>query len=1386
MAEKYNYVKGCAKPKEGMPTLLLVAHTSGKNRFGGEHSFVDLLQGASKLNLNLYACLPDTVIPLDYAKRVAGFVSGMIIFKYAKWYSNNPPDQQAISIFMEIINKYKVDLVHVNTIINREPLIATRKCRVKSAVHIRELIDRDPDLANFIGMSPEQIISHVIKSADFIIANSKTTACTYPKPGKTFVLPNTVDLQAFDINNEIKDEIRIAMVSSNTPKKGLQDFVTLANECDRRNIEARFLLVGPCNEHVEELFGDKVFGPVPGNFHYGGYYSNPVQAIGMGNVIVNFSSFAESFGRTVLEAMASRRPVIAYDWGALPELVRDGRTGYLVPYKDIHAAVPIIKDLSENHELIRDVGEQARQVAVTGYNQELFTSELGRIYSAILETDITLHSGDGLVVSAGETTCGSKIATKERPGISIVILNLNGAHYLDRLLETFSWNNTYQPVELIIVDHASTDRTDSVVEKWSERLPIRYLKRNRNYTFSASNNYGVENAAYPDLLFLNNDIVYTTDMLPLAAAQLQDSSIGAVGVRLDDDCANLAPGELPAVQHVGIKFAWDEQWQFDRPYQLRLRTPVEAENVKSGLYPAVTGAFMLCRKDDFLAVGGFCEEYDYGYEDVDFCLQLWFQLGKRSLCINEFSLQHSEKASRKIVPTAVRARRESKNIKVFKRKTAEFDLGSGSWLTKDPVERPIPETVTIVVPVYNALEETMACLESLALHLDGADRVIVIDDCSTDSSVWPSLDKFGEAHSLFYCMRNDKNMGYTATVNKGIQMAKGDAVILNSDTMVTANWLAKLREAALSRENVATVTPLSNAAGAFSLPENNVNNPIPEGMTVDQVARLVEDESYRIRPAAPTGNGFCMYIRRKAIDALGLFDETGFPRGYGEENDFCQRAIRAGFVNLIDDATFIYHKRSASFGKSKNDILPASASLIEQRWPNYEKEVNEWLNDDPLTPFRKYLKNVLVGFRKLQLQHLSYGEKTMKILFVHHAGGGGVPLTNRDLLKYVSRHHRCYLLITGLTGWKLCEWFGGQENIIGEFEFKHRWRVDKPLEGERLTVLRDICNQISPDLVHVRHMIANHPDMIQVFKSFHLPVVISFHDFYTLCPTIHLVDKNLKYCSGLCAQTGGQCRADPYWFEGIPPLDMHFVRRWRETAASALALGDAFVMTSPTTREVMQEHYPFLEGPRIHIIEHGRDMQFYPWVSTPPVPGDPVQLLLFGSLGRNKGVKLIRDILEMSGRCEVEYHVHILGTADLRFDPLAYENCTYHGGYGREELPRLLAKLRPSLALIPSIWPETFCHTLTEAWAAGIPVLGSNLGAVGERINRLGGGWTLEPRSAAVWIDKIAEIAESPFEYESKRDQIRNIIFKSAADMAGEYIDLYHGVMGQAYSDSSR
>lgn len=227
--------------------------------------------------------------------------------------------------------------------------------------------------------------------------------------------------------------------------------------------------------------------------------------------------------------------------------------------------------------------------------------------------------------------------------------------------------------------------------------------------------------------------------------------------------------------------------------------------------------------------------------------------------------------------------------------------------------------VTVVVPIHDASDELRACLWALARNTTRDATLVLIDDASLDPGIDDQLSSASELENVAV-LRSTQNLGFSATVNRGLRAARGDVVLLNSDTEVGPRWLEQLVAAAYAAPATGSVTPLSDNAGAFSAPEVDIANAMPLALGPDDTARLVSRASGALRPLAPTGNGFCLYLRRSLIDAVGEMDVASFPRGYGEENDFCMRAGRLGWEHVVDDRTFVRHRRAASFGRTLSGV----------------------------------------------------------------------------------------------------------------------------------------------------------------------------------------------------------------------------------------------------------------------------------------------------------------------------------------------------------------------------------------------------------------------------------------------------------------------------------
>lgn len=237
-------------------------------------------------------------------------------------------------------------------------------------------------------------------------------------------------------------------------------------------------------------------------------------------------------------------------------------------------------------------------------------------------------------------------------------------------------------------------------------------------------------------------------------------------------------------------------------------------------------------------------------------------------------------------------------------------------------------SIDVIVSVFNALEYTKKCLASVLKNQDGLRlRVIVVNDGSDEPTTsW--LRAFEENAPGVQVIENQVNLGYTKAVNVGIAASQGDyVVILNSDTVVTPGWLRNLLRCMLSDASIGLVGPLSNAASWQSVPKIKNSdgslcaNQLPATVSPDMLALLIAAESNREYPRVRFLNGFCLMMSRSVLDEVGLFDETAFPRGYGEENDFCFRTFSQGFELAVADDSFVYHAKSKSFGHEHRHLL---------------------------------------------------------------------------------------------------------------------------------------------------------------------------------------------------------------------------------------------------------------------------------------------------------------------------------------------------------------------------------------------------------------------------------------------------------------------------------
>lgn len=278
-----------------------------------------------------------------------------------------------------------------------------------------------------------------------------------------------------------------------------------------------------------------------------------------------------------------------------------------------------------------------------------------------------------------------------------------------------------------------------------------------------------------------------------------------------------------------------------------------------------------------------------------------------------------------------------------------------AWLQKYPDKAPV-----VVVPVYNALEDVLECLESLK---DTPAPILVIDDASPHERVEQTLSQV----PYVYYWRKEENSGFVGSVNLAFELTKPrDVVVVNSDVVLPDGWLERLQRAAYSQPHVATATPLSNNGAVVSVPyRNQPVGDLPGGLSLAELDRRVQKNSSRLYPALPTCIGHCTYFKRIALDVAGYFDPV-FAPGYGEEVDLAQRMAQAGFIHVAADDLFVYHKGSRSFGvnETKQRLQQAHEAIVEERYPWYTAWVKETTEDEsgPLARSLEAARGAALGY----------------------------------------------------------------------------------------------------------------------------------------------------------------------------------------------------------------------------------------------------------------------------------------------------------------------------------------------------------------------------------------------------------------------------------------
>ena len=611
------------------------------------------------------------------------------------------------------------------------------------------------------------------------------------------------------------------------------------------------------------------------------------------------------------------------------------------------------------------------------------------------------------------------------------------------------------------------------------------------------------------------------------------------------------------------------------------------------------------------------------------------------------------------------------------------------------------DVIDIIVPVYNGLDLLKRLFNAIEKHTDLPYRLIIVNDKSTDPKIVGFLDKKQKTNKRFILINNIKNLGFIGSVNKAFKLVKSDFfVILNSDTEVPEKWLSRMLRPFFLDTKLGSVTPFSNSATLCSFPESFKDNELYQGLSLSKI-----DEAFRRLPLInpllkiPTGVGFCMAFRSDLVNKIGFFDQI-YGKGYCEENDWCLRATNYGYHHALVNNLFVYHEHGGSFSSDeKNKLIRKNFKFLLSRYPEYQSLIHNFVNDDPI----RYLRNIV--------EFILFKSQQTILIIDHDIGGGANDYRNESIQKFLDQNKKVVLFTDNANSGLTHLTFYSNKQI-------------QVTNLKNMSLFKNIFNLFSIDeviynnSVNFKNTLNFLNEILNLKKVYKFKITTLIHDFYPICPSYTLINKDGKYCElpkiDVCQKCIGNL--NPI-YSGVVDNNRD-IYKWRECWGNFLKSSEQIICFSNSSKEILLKVYPFAKN-TLNVIPH---LVHWAPIRVPLIQKSKLNIGVIGSLNYAKGASLINELVNYIEDKGLQIHVTLLG----EITPIFFNaKINILGRYEKKDLPFLIEKNNLNMILMPSIWPETFSYVTSEIIKMDLPLVSFDIGAQAERVKEYKKGLTL-------------------------------------------------------------
>jgi len=651
------------------------------------------------------------------------------------------------------------------------------------------------------------------------------------------------------------------------------------------------------------------------------------------------------------------------------------------------------------------------------------------------------------------------------------------------------------------------------------------------------------------------------------------------------------------------------------------------------------------------------------------------------------------------------------------------------YLSPFPKEYPdIQYSCTIVVPIYNGIDHIKRLFPSIVENTPENIEVILVNDRSPDPQIKPYIESYLNKYSNWKLVENEKNYGFVKTVNRGMALVKTDyAILLNTDTMVPPKWIAKMITPFLENEKIATTTPFTNSGVYFSFPrfgeDNKINWDLKE--INDAFDHIVSNE-YGLNEIH-SGTGFCMGVNMECWKQIGELDYDNFGKGYGEENDWCFRALNDGWRHLLVPNLFVHHFHGGSFlSEEKKKLCEEHHAILERKYFNYIHDLVP--NFQAKDPWKVYRMAAAVQMCiKDAILYVNIKSNVDDI-------SGAVDYSNMELekLQCENKHIIIAQYERGSKKWSIVPY-----SIDRSMEIP----LDDVMDLEWIFDLGDIYKVVINNLAFCE----NAEKAISIFtklrriKEFEL--IYKFHDYLSVCPSFFLIDSEHKPCN---PKKGG-CK-DCIRSSHTKAVQRDYIAHWRMIFNSFFDVVDHCQFFSNYTKNVVCRVYPQVEQ-KSDVKYHdplfkGNESKFI----QAPYNGT-WNIAFVGNFCMEKGAEYYLSMKEEFDSKGIKSRFIVIGENNLG---ILSDGIEVLGRYTRENLGRILTENEIHFVLYPSINNETFSYVAQELMLLKVPFVVFPCGAPQERI-----------KNEKYMLARIADDVSQKSLYKATEDLVRDVYHRS-------------------------